>query len=157
MTILWYQFHFNYQAAGDVASYYDATLGRRRVEHHDHAILSGRTAGRNMVGGNTPLKQQSMYWSDLGPEIGYEAVGILDHNLPTVGIWSNVNGKTEKELSKGRDFEKGVVLYLRDGSIVGVLLWNIYNRTHIARRLISEARKVEDVEKLASVFRIHQD
>jgi hypothetical protein len=29
-------------AAGDVASFYDATLGRRREEHHDHAVVSGR-------------------------------------------------------------------------------------------------------------------
>jgi programmed cell death 8 (apoptosis-inducing factor) len=25
-------------------------LGRRRVEHHDHAVVSGRLAGENMVG-----------------------------------------------------------------------------------------------------------
>ena len=25
-------------------------LGRRRVEHHDHAIVSGRLAGENMTG-----------------------------------------------------------------------------------------------------------
>lgn len=35
-------------AAGDVASFYDTTLGRRREEHHDHAVVSGRLAGANM-------------------------------------------------------------------------------------------------------------
>jgi hypothetical protein len=25
-------------------------LGRRRVEHHDHAVVSGRLAGENMTG-----------------------------------------------------------------------------------------------------------
>lgn len=40
----------NIYAAGDVACFYDPKLGRRRVEHHDHAVVSGRLAGENMVG-----------------------------------------------------------------------------------------------------------
>lgn len=36
--------------AGDAACFYDPQLGRRRVEHHDHAVVSGRLAGENMVG-----------------------------------------------------------------------------------------------------------
>lgn len=36
--------------AGDAACFYDPKLGRRRVEHHDHAVVSGRLAGENMVG-----------------------------------------------------------------------------------------------------------
>lgn len=56
----------NVFVAGDVASFYDGVLGRRRVEHHDHAILSGRVAGKNMTGAHRPYTQQSMFWSDLG-------------------------------------------------------------------------------------------
>ena len=37
-------------AAGDVASYPDALLGRRRVEHVDHAEKSGEHAGKVMAG-----------------------------------------------------------------------------------------------------------
>jgi apoptosis-inducing factor 1 len=40
----------NLYAAGDVACFYDPRFGRRRVEHHDHAVVSGRLAGDNMVG-----------------------------------------------------------------------------------------------------------
>lgn len=51
----------NLYAAGDVACFYDPKLGRRRVEHHDHAVVSGRLAGENMVGLskfiNWPLKR----------------------------------------------------------------------------------------------------
>lgn len=36
--------------AGDAACFYDVQLGRRRVEHHDHAVISGRLAGENMTG-----------------------------------------------------------------------------------------------------------
>ncbi len=40
----------NIWVAGDAASFYDGQLGRRRVEHHDNAIVTGRLAGGNMVG-----------------------------------------------------------------------------------------------------------
>lgn len=31
---------------------------------------------------------QSMFWSDLGPDVGYEAIGIVDSSLPTVGVFA---------------------------------------------------------------------
>lgn len=40
----------NVWVAGDAACFYDVKLGRRRVEHHDHAVTSGRLAGENMTG-----------------------------------------------------------------------------------------------------------
>lgn len=40
----------NLWVAGDAACFYDIKLGRRRVEHHDHAVTSGRLAGENMTG-----------------------------------------------------------------------------------------------------------
>lgn len=32
-----------------------------------------------------------MFWSDLGPEIGYEAIGIVDSELPTVAVYAKVS------------------------------------------------------------------
>lgn len=29
-----------------------------------------------------------MFWSDLGPDVGYEAIGIIDSSLPTVGVFA---------------------------------------------------------------------
>ena len=40
----------NLWVAGDAASFNDAMLVRRRVEHHDNAVISGRIAGENMTG-----------------------------------------------------------------------------------------------------------
>ena len=34
----------NLYAAGDAACFYDVALGRRRVEHHDHAVVSGQSS-----------------------------------------------------------------------------------------------------------------
>ena len=68
----------NIWIAGDAACFYDIKLGRRRVEHHDHAVVSGRLAGENMTGAGKPYWHQSMFWSDLGPKIGFEAIGLVD-------------------------------------------------------------------------------
>ena len=40
----------NVWVAGDAACFYDIKLGRRRVEHYDNAVISGRLAGDNMTG-----------------------------------------------------------------------------------------------------------
>jgi programmed cell death 8 (apoptosis-inducing factor) len=61
---------------------------RRREEHHDHAAVSGRLAGENMAGARRPYLHQSMFWSDLGPSVGFEAIGIIDSSLQTVGVWA---------------------------------------------------------------------
>ena len=29
-----------------------------------------------------------LYRSDLGPEVGYEAIGVIDSKLPTVGVFA---------------------------------------------------------------------
>lgn len=42
--------------------------------------------------------------SDLGPEVGYEAIGICDSSLPTVGFWAKA---TEKDTPKGAEEASG--------------------------------------------------
>ena len=61
MTVLFLFVRTLFQA-GDAACFYDIKLGRRRVEHHDHAVTSGRLAGENMTGASKPYWHQSMFW-----------------------------------------------------------------------------------------------
>lgn len=170
----------NIWVAGDASCFYDPKLGRRRVEHHDHAVVSGRLAGENMTGGQKLYTHQSMFWSDLGPEVGYEAIGIVDSSLPTVGVFAkateddtpkaaaeralqNEEGlpqpaeATPKKLSE--DFGKGVVFYLRekDEKVVGILLWNIFGRMPLARKIIRDQQAYEDYSELAKLFKIHNE
>ncbi|KAK7500616.1 hypothetical protein BaRGS_00008191, partial [Batillaria attramentaria] len=152
--------------AGDAACFYDVKLGRRRVEHHDHAVVSGRLAGENMTGAAKPYWHQSMFWSDLGPNIGYEAIGIVDSSLPTVGVFAKATAKdtpkavveatgeglrseTERVAVPSKpstvshqpgvpedsdDYGKGIVFYRRNNAIVGMVLWNTFNKMPIARK-----------------------
>lgn len=113
-------------AAGDVASFPAAALGRHiRVEHEDAALSMGEHAGRCMAGEDAPYKQLPFFYSDLF-DLGYEAVGTLDARLETVEQWVT-------------PFREGVVYYLDGGRVRGVLLWNTWDQIEHARALIAEA------------------
>lgn len=119
-------------AAGDVASYPDAILGRRRVEHVDQARASGTAAGRAMAASLTgaplePYTHTPFFYSDIF-DLGYEAVGTLDAGATLVEDWAAPD-------------ETGVVYYTRDASLVGVLLWNVWDSTDAARALLSRYRE----------------
>ena len=112
-------------AAGDVASALSTAFGARlRVEHEDAALTMGRHAGRSMAGDETPYAHLPFFYSDLF-DMGYEAVGRLDSRLLTVADWKE-------------PFREGVVYYLEDGRVRGVLLWNVWGQVDAARALIAE-------------------
>lgn len=144
----------NVYVAGDAACFYDTKLGRRRIEHHDHAVNSGRLAGQNMIGAGKPYTHLPMFWSDLGSHLSFEAVGIIDSSLQTHSVFS-ASEEEEKSDSSNKNFDKGVVFYLKDDVIVGVLIWNLFSRLNVARRIIHEQKKYEDLNELAKLFDIH--
>ena len=113
-------------AAGDVANFYNPQLGTRiRVEHEDNANSMGAAAGRSMAGQGTPYTHLPFFYSDLF-QLGYEAVGELDPRLETEADWKE-------------PFREGVVYYLKDGRVRGVLLWNTWGQVDNARALIGHA------------------
>jgi len=112
-------------AAGDVAAFYNPDLGKRmRVEHEDNANTMGRIAGRNMAGASEPYDHLPFFYSDLF-DLGYEAVGDVDSRLETFADWTKPN-------------REGVVYYLDQGRVRGVLLWNVWEQVDAARALIAE-------------------
>ncbi|KAL2913855.1 hypothetical protein HK105_206589 [Polyrhizophydium stewartii] len=146
----------NVFAAGDVTSFHDVTLGRRRVEHYDHAVMSGRLAGFNMTGAKKPYTHQSMFWSDLGPKVGYEATGIVDAKLPTMGVWAKGPHDNLFDDIGFEEFGKGVVFYLSpEKKVLGVLTWNVFGKMDLARKIIREGKVHTDVDALAKLFGIN--
>ncbi|KAI8638177.1 apoptosis-inducing factor, mitochondrion-associated, C-term-domain-containing protein [Parasitella parasitica] len=174
-------------AAGDMVSFHDVQLGRRRIEHHDHAVLSGRHAGENMVGYNRAYNHQSMFWSDLGPEIGYEAVGLIDSQLSTVSVWAKATAQdtpaaaaaseadspraTPTETATGsvteavkasnmtsiqnEKFGKGLVFYVRDQKVVGLVLFNVFGKVQEARNVINGGYTSDKIDGLVKQFDIY--
>jgi len=115
----------NIFASGDVANFNSPTLGKRlRVEHEDNANTMGRAAGRAMAGDSKPYQHLSLFYSDLF-ELGYEAVGELDSRLKTVADWKD-------------PYRQGVIYYLQGNRVCGVLLWNVWEKADVARKLIAE-------------------
>jgi 3-phenylpropionate/trans-cinnamate dioxygenase ferredoxin reductase subunit len=117
--------HADVFAAGDVANFYNPALDTRlRVEHEDNANTMGQLAGQAMAGRAVNYDHLPFFYSDLF-ELGYEAVGEVDSRLQTVADWKE-------------PYREGVIYYLRDGRVRGVLLWNVWEQVVAARRLIAE-------------------
>ncbi|MFX0144204.1 MAG: NAD(P)/FAD-dependent oxidoreductase, partial [Candidatus Hodarchaeota archaeon] len=112
-------------AAGDVANYRNPALDKFiRVEHEENALMMGEIAGENMTGKETPFDHLSLFYSDLF-ELGYEAVGLLNSKFEIVEDWRE-------------PLEEGIIYYLLQGRVQGVLLWNVWEKDEEARELIAE-------------------
>ena len=130
-----------------------------------------------------PYKHQSMFWSDLGPTVGYEAIGLVDSSLPTVAVFAKGDLTTERQeldsdSEKKEDvvakpvtpvssvipaldptadnYGKGVVFYMQNDKIVGILLWNVFNRINIARKILSCDEPFENLNEVAKLFDIFE-
>lgn len=107
-------------SAGDAASFYSTFLNRRmHVEHEDNANTMGELAGSNMAGDLlskelAPYNHLPYFYSDLF-EIGYEAVGELDASYETVADWKE-------------PYKEGVIYYMKESRVRGVLLWNVWSK-----------------------------
>ncbi|MCX8050074.1 MAG: NAD(P)/FAD-dependent oxidoreductase [Methylohalobius sp.] len=117
--------HPDVYAAGDVARFYNPSLGAKiRVEHEDNARTMGELAGRNMAGERNLYHHLPYFYSDLF-DLGYEAIGRTDARLSTVADWQE-------------PYKKGVVYYLEHQRVRGVLLWNVWGKIEAARALIAQ-------------------
>jgi len=124
----------NIYAAGDVAEFPYIVLGKRmRIEHENHAVEHGTVAGANMAGANQPYTIMPYFYSDLF-ELGWEAVGLVDSSLDAHPVWKD-------------EHREGIVFYLHDDVIRGVLLWNVWDHVPWAREVIRDARPTTTVER----------
>jgi NADPH-dependent 2,4-dienoyl-CoA reductase/sulfur reductase-like enzyme len=124
-------------AAGDLISYYDSALKRRRrSEHHEHSMASGRVAGLNMSAATAARKpqryvHQPVYSGGTGA-FTFRAVGVVDAKLETVSVLDET----------ARDAAKGVVYYIDKNRIVGIVLLNLDDSK------VADARRVIERPKL---------
>jgi 3-phenylpropionate/trans-cinnamate dioxygenase ferredoxin reductase component len=113
-------------AAGDAANFLHSSLEKRtRVEHENNAVEMGKLAGRNMTGANEAYIHIPMFYSDLF-DLGYEAVGEMSSKMKTIADWQE------------EPFKKGVIYYMDDSRVCGVLLWNVWDKVEEARALLKE-------------------
>ena len=116
-------------AAGDNANFPYQALGEQmRVEHWDNAVNMGKYVGRNMTGAQEAYTYMPYFFSDLF-EFGYEAVGDVTTKLETFADWQKEN-------------DTGVIYYLKDQKVRGVMTCNTYGKLDAARALIQQAATV---------------
>ncbi|KAF8357910.1 wah-1 [Pristionchus pacificus] len=138
-------------AAGDACSYYDESLGRRRNGHWENAQISGRLAGENMTGGKTSFWYQPSFFTKIAPTLLLNAVGDINSQHETVSVY---RANTES----GDKYERGIVFYVKDEKIVGVLLVNLIGAgIDVARRLIKDGKSVNDFKEVAKLFPLYEN
>jgi 3-phenylpropionate/trans-cinnamate dioxygenase ferredoxin reductase component len=131
--------HPDIYAAGDNAFFPYQALGQSmRIEHWDNALNQGKWAGRNMAGASEPFTYQPYFFSDLF-DLGYEATGEVDSRLDTFADWQKEN-------------ETGVIYYLRDGKVRGVMMCNVWDKLETAREMIRKGKKMTP-DKLRGAIR----
>ena len=122
-------------SAGDVANFYNPILNKRiRIEHADNANKMGKAAGLSMAGKGEPYNYLPFFYSDLF-ELGYEAIGELNSSYQIYSDWKN-------------PYRKGVIYYINEGKVRGVLLWDVWGKINDARELIAAKEKIVNPEDL---------
>ena len=122
-------------AAGDVASFsYPYPDQKSRMEHEDNALAQGRAAGENMAGANKVYTHLPFFYSDMF-SLGYEAIGNLDYRFDIFADWKKVG-------------EEGVLYYLHNQKVVGILNWNVWDGIPKARQIIEKQKTYQDPGEL---------
>ena len=89
------------------------------------------------------------------------ARNITQKNVSTGNIEMGADESSVIPESTSEDFGKGVIFYLRNDKIVGLLLWNVFGRMSIARKVIINHDKGKSIFlhhlNLSTSFQLIQD
>jgi NADPH-dependent 2,4-dienoyl-CoA reductase/sulfur reductase-like enzyme len=121
--------HPEVYAAGDNAFFpYQALGTSTRLEHWDNARKQGKQAGRNLAGAEEAFTDMPYFYSDLF-DFGFEAVGEISSRLESFADWRKEN-------------DTGVIYYLKEGRVRGVMLCNVWKKLKAARELIKAGKQM---------------
>jgi len=113
-------------AAGDVASAYHPLLGTHvRVEHWDNAIVQGRTAARNIAGGDEAFDRLPYFFTDQY-DVGIEYIGhVGPDGYDEVVLRGDVAGRVF------------TAFWLRGGEVLAAMHANDWDAIDHVRRIVS--------------------
>ncbi|KAI6215201.1 hypothetical protein M3Y94_00357400 [Aphelenchoides besseyi] len=141
-------------SAGDVSSFNDLNLGQRRLEHVEHAEISGRVAGENMSGGKRTYPRQASWRSAVSPDVHFIGIGKVDSSMKTVVVSAQKDEDVDEEL-------RAVAFYIENDKIAGVLLYNVFgDGVLMARKILRdgiEAARIPEVCRLFHLYPLDKD
>ncbi|MHB1001189.1 MAG: NAD(P)/FAD-dependent oxidoreductase [Armatimonadota bacterium] len=115
-------------AAGDVANFYNPILKKRmRIEHSDNAVNMGRHAGMGMLGHMEPYNYMASFYASMF-DINFKAIGELNPRMTVEVEWKE-------------PLKEGVLQYIDDNHIRGVLFWNVPAQFDFARSLMAKSNE----------------
>jgi NADPH-dependent 2,4-dienoyl-CoA reductase/sulfur reductase-like enzyme len=125
-------------AAGDIAE----PRAGQPMPHEDQAVNQGRWVGRHLAHPSlAPYDHCPFFYSDVFAW-GFEAVGRIDAQLTIVEDWV-VTG------------EEGVLYYLDQNRLVGVLCWNVWDGVDTARQMLAHPGTVTPSELRGKIRNQH--
>ncbi|NTW45199.1 MAG: NAD(P)/FAD-dependent oxidoreductase, partial [Anaerolineaceae bacterium] len=92
---------------------------------------------KNMAGADEKYQHLPLFYSDLF-EIGFEGVGEVDSRMDIVSDWQE-------------PYRKGVLYYLKDQKLRGVLLSDVWKMADTARALIAEPGQFTKEELIGKI------
>ena len=126
-------------AAGDVARVMHPVMGTLRSEHTDNARVMGRIAGANMAGQEMIYNYLPCFYSDIFDN-HFQAVGDVNSHYVYIVDWKE-------------ECKKGIVYYISNGQLRGVLSVNLPGQINAARSLIIfGTNKVHNVHTLKNLL-----
>ena len=84
-----------------------------------------------------------------------EGLGDIDSNHETVGVWLANRDESTKELVERKQdsaYTRGIVYYLKDNVVVGVLLWNATDQMERAKEVLNQQKLVKSPVELRSAI-----
>lgn len=92
-----------------------------------------------------PDKPEDKSEKNAEPSLPAQNIKITTKNCPP--------GSTELN---PENYGKGVVFYMQGDKIVGILLWNVFNRISIARKVLMSDETFTDLNEVAKLFDIFE-
>ena len=59
-----------------------------------------------MTGKRKAYSHQSMFWSDIGPNIGFEAMGLVDSRLKSVSVFADSQTNDTADIVKNDEIKQ---------------------------------------------------
>ena len=99
--------------------------------NHSSEVNHSRNRGPDSL--NTGFTIFLISFANLKVEKSSQPPAETAENVETTDV---VTSSDESEEGSNEEFGKGVVFYMKEKRVVGIVLWNIFERMNIARKVI---------------------